>query len=148
MNALQSEVELVNRTHAFANELGQKVRDYFKLFIGKKVLTRHGFVKSISDYIEGIRDVNPMYTIFLSSHGGLIYLNIRGNASIDGYAKYKSVGISIGCTEYSILTSVSDNKIDYRCDFTSEEIEKKRERINILREEIEELNSSLGHFCI
>lgn len=143
---LAARIKARNKASKLANELYLQLKPIFVPFVGKKILTATGsLIAKVKLLIPDLTDT-PSVRICPSGRNSLswtVYVSEtdhRGNI-------YEEVNVYIGQLKDGILTKLNQHEtLQYRTDYTEEEITSKRKDCAILKKAFEDAQSDLFPF--
>lgn len=152
--ALEVKVAARNEVNKAANELRTQLHAFFRERVGKKVIKTTPYRSLTAKVVQDIEPVLNSFEqrgfriIFDCGYSYSIYCTIRKDMMIGNKSMCFSQDI-YACSLNLDSASIKDewkNCIDYREDFTVEEVLEKRKRIAELDREISELKGSIRDF--
>lgn len=152
-NQLAAKVAARNKAHAYAREIYPILAEYFRPFVGQKILKADGtLLKKIADGLPVLPDSSHLHQVYQTTgHGYSLSWVIRacesfkddsrGYQSCDYYDRY----CYVGDLRDGVLKAIS-NPPEYRTDYTEEEVLSKREAYRAAKKAFDEAQSALGDF--
>lgn len=151
---LEIKVAAVNLAHKTANEIYQPLVDYFRQFVGQKVVKDDGsLTKKVASGLPELPKGDGIHLIYKDSSSYSIRFSVRtcksGYPDHTGYSTCCScheAGVTIGNLAGTILKDINETSPQYKCDYTVEDIQAKRERYKELAEQANQAKYALSPF--
>lgn len=147
--ALEAKVAAHNRTHAEINRLAPLMREAFRPFIGKKVLTHGGVVAKLKTEIDKLTEDSRACGFRVWRDGGnySVYYYVDCTEQIEGRGCVYGKGSFYVCEVegYDCKKLIEDGK-PLRTDYTAEEIRNKRKLAEKLADEARTAEYALTPF--
>lgn len=164
-NALAAKVAAVNLCHTLANQYGAILRDFFRPYVGQKVLKTDGsFLESFKKQLPELPSwqTNRAINVNLTTGGGYSirldirvsqgYTDFRGNYSTLNYetSVYIADLTSVGTHDFNApkqyVGAIYDSALNYQTDYKAEQIIQLRKCLEDAEKVVSDLKSKLHSF--
>ena len=146
---LAAKVKAVNAAHAVANQVCPKLREFFRQYVGKQVLKAEGgLLKKIQEAMPELPASGPWLHIYRNPSTYSLAWSVKTCEMIveGGGCLYYEVTIYVANVDGNTIKDIYDNECDFRTDFTTAEVNEKRDAYEAAKKAADTARSNLHPF--
>jgi len=142
---LIARVKAVNAAHQYAIELYPRLVDFFRPFVGQKIITQN------TDFLHKIRSTipelscTPRLNVFKNRIYQSLSWTVRTSEQAGEIAVYHEVSVYVGKVDAAVLTGFHNAPV-LRTDFTVDEIVAKRKELQAAISKVDQIRGKLFPF--